>query len=145
MRQFERFHDGNAASRTLGAGGAHLRLIYCLWQCDRIANFFWKRRDLLLQLCLYAAFNWYGAARILAECAHKALAHGQNKCGWQQKRINAHIYKTRNNSHCIICVKRGEYKMPRESRVNCELRGFFVADLAYHDDVGVLAQNTPQA
>src|SRR5436309_14661684 len=61
----------------------------------------------------------------------------RNKVIW----LDAHIQKPPDHVDDVICVYSRENQMARESRLNSDLRCFFVANFADHDLVQIVTQN----
>ena len=61
-----------------------------------------------------------------------------------RKRSDAEFDQSRDRSRGIAGVHRRKDEVAGERRLNGHVRSFFVADLADHDDVGVLSQDRAQ-
>ena len=79
-----------------------------------------------------------------AELAHQALCQHTQERRAEQERLYAHIAQTGDGAERIIGVQGGQHQVAGERGLNSDLRGFFVADFANHDDVGVLPQDGPE-
>ena len=84
------------------------------------------------------------ASALHTELAHQPLRDDAQERGRQQKGLNAHIEQTRDGRCRIVGVQGGQYQMPGEGGLHCNLRRFQVANLADHDHVRVLPQNRAQ-
>ena len=62
-----------------------------------------------------------------------------------QERFDAHVQQTRQDAGGAVGVQRTEDQVAGQGGLDRQLGGFFVADLADHHDIGVLAQDTAQA
>jgi hypothetical protein len=58
--------------------------------------------------------------------------------------LDAHVDQAGDGAAGVVRVQRAEDEMPRESGLDRDAGRFLVADLADHDDVGVLTQQTSQ-
>src|SRR3989344_5181270 len=82
---------------------------------------------------------------LFAEFAYETLGKNRGHGGRDQKRLYFHIKKPRQSACGGIGMQSGEYEVSRERRIDRKRRGLIVAYLAYHDDIGVLAQERAQA
>ena len=58
--------------------------------------------------------------------------------------IRSYYDQARRRAHRVVGVQRGEHQVPGEARLDRDLRGLEVADLADHDHVGVVPQDRAQ-
>ena len=79
-----------------------------------------------------------------AELAQQPLGLQHPERGAEQERLDAHVSQTGHGRQGIIGVDRREHEVPGQGRAKADLGGFAVADLADHDDVGILPQKGPQ-
>jgi hypothetical protein len=81
---------------------------------------------------------------MVTDAAQQALTKDRLQCGRNKKRLHAHIDQARNCTRRIIRMQCRKDQMPRERRLNSNLRRLEIARLANHNAVGVLAQEVPQ-
>ena len=81
----------------------------------------------------------------LAEFADEALAHGDVHRRCDEEGRHSHVEQARKRRCGVVRVERGEEQVPGERGVHGDRCGLFVADLPYHDDIGVLAEDGTQA
>ena len=88
-----------------------------------------------------------GRVRVLAvraEDAHEALREDADDARAEQERLGAHVDGARDGARGVVRVDRREHEVTRERRVDRDLERLRVADLADHDDVGVLPEERAQ-
>src|SRR5665213_132473 len=86
----------------------------------------------------------YGPFAMHANHADQTLRQNAIQCGNKIVRLNAHVNKPADYVRHIIRVHRGEHKVPRQRRLNGDLRGFIVADFSHHDLVRIVTQDGAQ-
>jgi len=82
---------------------------------------------------------------VRAQRAHQALSHHPVQRRVQQVRRHAELEQARHRAGGVVGVQRGEHEVAGERRLHRHLGGLEVADLAHHDDVGVLAHQRAHA
>jgi hypothetical protein len=75
----------------------------------------------------------------------QALAHHQGERRGDQERLDPMSMSRLTAEGAWLACRGGEHQMPRHRRLHGDGGGLGVADLAHHDDVGILAQDRPQA
>ena len=81
---------------------------------------------------------------VRADLAHQALGQDADQGGGDQEVRDAQVEQARDRRRRVVGVQRGEHEVAGEGGLHRVLRGLGVADLAHHDDVGVLAQHRAQ-
>ena len=84
------------------------------------------------------------AGAVFAETSHKALGDDQLDRRGDQEGLDAHVDQSRDRPRGVVGVKGGEDEVARERGADGDVRRLAVADLADHDDIGVLPQDVPQ-
>lgn len=84
------------------------------------------------------------APATVAELPDQALGDDCAQGRAQQEGLDTEIQQPRHGCGGRLRVQRGQNQMTGESRVDRHMGGFGVADLADHDDVGVLTYERPQ-
>ena len=79
------------------------------------------------------------------ERAYQSLRHHRQNRGVKQIRRHADVEQAGERRGRIVGVQRGKHQMAGERGLDRHFRGFHVADLADHDDVGVLAHERAHA
>ncbi len=85
-----------------------------------------------------------GCLQLRAELARQALRDDEAHRGGDRVGLHAHVDQARQGLRRIVGVQRGEHQVAGLRRLDGDLGGLEVADLADHDDVGVLAQEGAQ-
>ena len=75
---------------------------------------------------------------------NEALSHDTIERARQKIRLEAHVQKSCHRTGSIVRVQGGKDEVTRQRRLHSDSRRLFVANLAHHDDVGVLAKNASQ-
>ena len=75
---------------------------------------------------------------------HQPLRHGAHQGRADQEALDAEVDQAGDGGGGVVGVEGGEDQVAGERRLDGVLRGLVVADLADHDDVGVLAQDVAQ-
>src|SRR5689334_15599681 len=84
------------------------------------------------------------AAALAANFTHEALReHAEERRG-EEVVLDAHLEETRDGARRVVRVQRREDEVAGERRLDRDLGRLGVADLADHDDVGVLADDRAQ-
>ena len=81
---------------------------------------------------------------VRAQPARQALRDDQADRGRDGVGLHAHVDQARQGLRRIVGMQRGEHQVAGLRRLDGDLRGLEVADLADHDDVRVLAQEGAQ-
>ena len=81
---------------------------------------------------------------VRADAAHEALRHHAAQHAREQEALDAELGEARHRARGVARVHRREHEVAGERGLHRHLRGLGVADLADHDDVGVLAQDRAQ-
>src|SRR6056297_2815672 len=89
--------------------------------------------------------RWSRLPAVLAQGAHEALGDNAEQAGGEQERFYAHVAQPRHGAYRRVRMQRGEHEVAGETGLHRDLRRLEVADLADHHDVGVLAEDGPQA
>ena len=90
--------------------------------------------------------RWASARRAArgTKRAHEPLREHAEQARREQIRLDAHVGKARHRARRVVGVQRRQHEMAGERCLHRDLRGLEVADLADHDDVGILAQDRAQ-
>ena len=78
---------------------------------------------------------------MLADLAHQALCQDAVQRGDEIVQIDVHVEKPPEHIDDVVGVHSGEHQVTGECRLNGDLGGFFVANLADHHLVGVVTQD----
>ena len=81
---------------------------------------------------------------VAAQAARQALRDDQTHRGRDGVGLHAHVDEARQGLRRVVGVQRGQHQVTGLRRLDGDLRGLEVADLADHDDVRVLAQERAQ-
>ena len=81
---------------------------------------------------------------VRAQQAHEPLGNGHHQRIGHQVGVHPHVGKACHGTPGRIGMDRGKQKVPRQRRAHGHLSRRAVADLAQHDDVGILPQERPQ-
>ena len=103
-----------------------------------------QQRRVGFEHCLLVAIRLIDFSTSGTQSAHQALRQHTEQTGGQQKGFHRHVGQACNRADRIVGVQGRQHQMPGQTRLHRNLRGFQVADFTYHDDVGVLAQNSAQ-
>ena len=79
-----------------------------------------------------------------AEAAHQALCRDQADTGGDVVGGRAHVAQAHQSSRGVVGVKGREHEMPGLCRLNSDVGGLQITDLAHHQNVRVLAQKSPK-
>ncbi len=82
---------------------------------------------------------------MLADHADEALRENAIESGNEIVWFDAHVDEAADHVGDVVGVDGGENEMAGERGLNGDLRGFFVANFADHDLVGIVTQNRTQA
>src|SRR2546428_15193 len=83
-------------------------------------------------------------AALRAHLAHQALGEHPEQRGGEQVVLHPHLEETRHGARRVIGVQGREDEVAGERRLDRDLGRLGVADLAHHDDIGVLADDRAQ-
>src|SRR5581483_1180819 len=83
-------------------------------------------------------------AAVRAELAREPLREDAGHGGAGEERLDAHLVQARERARGVVRVQRREHEVTGERRLDRDLGGLAVADLAHHHHVGVRAQDGPQ-
>src|SRR5690606_13836254 len=83
-------------------------------------------------------------AAVSADAPGETLGEHQVYAGRDQERLNAHVQQAADGGGRVVGVQGGEHQVAGERRLDRDLRGLEVSNLADHDDVGVLAKERAQ-
>ncbi len=92
-------------------------------------------------------FLWRGnmnLGAIRTETADQALGNHGIQGGRNKVAPGTHVEQSIQSRWCVVGMQCGQDKMSHESGPKCHLHGFLVADLAHHDDVGILPERGSQ-
>jgi hypothetical protein len=103
-----------------------------------------RRHDFREALCFKRADVLFDSAAI-ANFAHEPLANGDIHRRGNEVRLDFHIEKTRQGCRRVIGVQRREQEVAGERRVDRKSCRLDIADLADHNDIGVLAEHAAQS
>src|ERR1039458_7339939 len=81
---------------------------------------------------------------VLADLPYQALRQDAVERRYEIIGLHAHVEKAPQHVQHVVGVYRGEHQVAGERRVDGDLGGLLIADLAHHDLVGIVAQNGPQ-
>src|SRR6185369_4817054 len=82
---------------------------------------------------------------MLADDPYQTLRqHGDQRTG-DQVVLHAHVGEARDGARGVVGVQRGKDQVAGQRGAYGDVGGFAVADLADHDDVGILADDVPQS
>ena len=76
--------------------------------------------------------------------AHQALGQNTQQRGAEQERLNAHVGEAGDRTGRVIGVQCGQHQVASHGGLDGNLRGFKIANLTNHDDVGILSQDGAQ-
>jgi hypothetical protein len=79
-----------------------------------------------------------------ARPAHQPLGDDERERGGDEERLDAHVDQAGHGGDGVVGVQGRQHQVTGEGRLQRELGGLLVADLADEDDVGVLAQDRAQ-
>ena len=85
-----------------------------------------------------------GLAAVGTQNAHQALGEDPDDAGAHQEWLHAHVDQAGDSARRVVGVNGGQHQVTGERCLDRDLRRLFVADLADHDDVGILAQESAQ-
>jgi len=77
--------------------------------------------------------------------ANQTLRLNQLHRSRDQERLDPHVEQTGDGGRRIVGVQRGQHQVAGERRLDGDLGRFEVANLADHDDVGILPQKRAQS
>src|SRR2546427_8758599 len=83
-------------------------------------------------------------AALRAHLAHQALGEHPEQRGGEQVVLHPHLEETRHGARRVVGVQGREDEAAGERRLDRDLGRLGVADLAHHDDIGVLADDRAQ-
>src|SRR5205823_4709832 len=81
-----------------------------------------------------------GFLAVAADAARQPLRGDELHRGGYQERLDAHVHQAVDGRGRVVGVQRGEHEVAGEGRLDGDLRGLEVADLADQDDVRILPQ-----
>ena len=81
------------------------------------------------------------ATTLFADPANESLGQNPLHAGSDQERLDSHVEQPGRRPGGVVGVERREDEMAGQGRLHRGLGGLEVADLADHDDVGVVPQN----
>ena len=99
------------------------------------------RHSNLLEHARLAGGRCDGFAALGAKAAYQALREHTEQTRGEQVRFHTHVGEPGHRACGIVGVQRGEDQVPGEARLDGDLRSLEIADLADHDDVGILAED----
>src|SRR5262249_4376496 len=79
------------------------------------------------------------------QAANETLGEHAEQARGKQVRLYAHIGEARYRAHRVVRMQSRQHKVSGETRLDRDLRGLEVPNLADHDDVGILAQYRAQS
>src|SRR5215472_5415231 len=82
---------------------------------------------------------------MLANRAHQPLRQHTIQRGDEIVRLHSHVEEAAEHVYHVIGVHGREDQMSRQRRLDGDLRGFRIANLAHHDLVGIVTQNRAQS
>ena len=85
-----------------------------------------------------------GLAAMLAQAAHQALCHDPIQRRGQKIVLDPHVEQPGQRAGGVVGVQGREHQMAGQRRLDRDLRGLQIADLADHDHVRVVAQHRAQ-
>src|SRR5215217_9373973 len=91
------------------------------------------------------AFDLDGLLAPLAEPPHEPLGYNTIYSRGGKVGLHAHIGKAAQGPWGVVGVQRGQDEVARQRSLDADLGRLLVAYLAYHHDVGIGAQDVPQA
>src|SRR5215213_3624427 len=91
------------------------------------------------------AFDLDGLLAPLAELPYKPLGDHTIYRRGGEVGLHAHVGKAAQGPGGVVGVKRGQDEVARQGRLDADLGRVLIAYLAYHHDIGVGAQDIPQA
>ena len=86
-----------------------------------------------------------GTRQLGADAAHEPLGQHALEHRGDQVVLHAHVEQARDGARGVVGVQRGEDQVAGERGLDGDLGRLEVADLADHDDVGILADDVAQA
>ena len=94
---------------------------------------------------LYALKHFVGHANgflaVFAHALEQALGGGEADGGLGEEGLDAHVGQTGEDAGGVVGVQGAQDEVAGERRFDGDVGGLVVADLADHDDVGILAQD----
>ena len=84
------------------------------------------------------------AFAVFADAAHEPLRHRADERRRDEKGLDTEVDQARDRRRRIVGVQRRENEVAGQRGLNGILRGFLIANLADHDDVGILAEDRSQ-
>ena len=84
-------------------------------------------------------------AAVRTDLADQPLRHDDAERSRDQKRLDPHVQEPGDRRGRIVGVKRGKQQVAGERRLDGDFGRFVIADLADHDDVGILTEKGSQA
>ena len=75
-----------------------------------------------------------------ADAADETLGEHGLERGGDEEGLHSHVHEAGDRAGGVIGVQGGEHEVTRKRGLDGNLGGLQVADLAHHDDVGVLAE-----
>src|SRR6266568_4380909 len=88
--------------------------------------------------------NFLCALAVWANDTDQALRHNAIECGNEVVRLDTHVDEAADDVRDVVGVNGCENKVPGESGLNSNLRGFLIADFADHDLVRIVTQDRAQ-
>ena len=82
---------------------------------------------------------------LLAHPAQQPLGRHHGNGRGDEVGLHAHVGEAIDAGRRIVGMERGQHQMTRQRGVDGDTGGFGVTDLPHHEDIGVLAQERPQA
>ena len=86
----------------------------------------------------------YDSRAVRAELPREPLGQHGRDGGAGDERLDAHLVQARDRARGVVRVQGREHEVSGEGGLDRDARGLAVADLADHDDVGVVAQDRAQ-
>ena len=84
------------------------------------------------------------ACAVGADPAHQPLGLNRQQAGTDQVPVHAHVLQAGNRTGSVIGVQGGKYQVSGERRLDGNLGGLVVANLAHHQHVRILTHNRAQ-
>src|SRR3989344_5981267 len=142
LQYFE--HRGPAA-RAFGTIGGRTRREHLFGERDGFLEFFGNVPEFAIDHRPDAPLNGKHCPRFGADELHETLGDREYERRSDEERIDAHVYEARDDADGVVRVDSREHEVACERRLHGKLGGLFFADLADHDDIGVLTEGVPEA
>src|SRR4029079_11666452 len=94
---------------------------------------------------LHQIWHWHWPFAVLARLANESLSHDAGHGGREQIGLDAHFEQPRHCCDGAVRMQRREYEVTDQRCFDRGAERLRVANLADHDDVGILAEDRAQS